>query len=692
MAGGEAPKFGNILPKEDGEQKVLMKCKSFGWDRQKTELEIRKHAAFQSKARRRGYNPFNKALGGPREHEEFEAWDDDNPIVKLFHRGNVLHIGYDIWAYSTLFWLLTGELYWWVMRNEYGVPVEIWVIPTHWMRLVTGRDGLPEAYAIQSPWGTLQYAPYDDVLPFYDHSPLSYYEGWGVTLMIAEWIDAYETMLRSRLAQNLNGGIPAFHVALSDEYVDPDEAMLNRYYSKWFSRFQGPENAGKPLITGPGVEVKALSISPVDMDYVATENQFRDMILSALGVPKGVVGLEPPSDTSAYAPQRAFLRFAVQPWLGMLSQRITHGLIRRTPNCDRGVCYWDDRVLDDPEQVSRERQGMFDRGMLTPNEGRTAEGYEPFPHGGDDPVLNQQIVPWGTGQQSQDNQDLEQSMDRAKRGQIELNPRADQKDTHPARAEDQFHQGEDAFDQADEQEPLIIDKDEEAPISADPLLRWHRTKDGHFEAAGNSGRWYLERTKQGYKLHRDGTQFDESRAVGLLKELAEKEEQKVAPQSIAAKSLRDLEEHPDFDQYDRMISNMLRERPRGIGELRSKLSNTQLVDAVVSGLLRHGMADDIDDGKGGTLYRLRKALGEGSGSSGGYLVGSQHAERIPAKPRKGIVSSPPSAPFVEPKEGVTMDDREKHNEEVSYLLKRLNCILGSNSGAGSNMVLGNGKH
>ena len=125
----------------------------------------------------------------------------------------------------------------------------------------------------------------------------------------------------------------------------------------------------------------------------------------------------------------------------------------------------------------------------------------------------------------------------------------------------------------------------------------------------------MERTKQGYKLHKDGEHFDESRAVGLLKELAEKEEQKLTPQ----------------------------ESPPVL---------------------------------------TAKALGEGAGSSGGYLVNSQQVERLPAE-AKGVDSSPPANPYLLA-EGVDLAARKDHNEEVTDLLKRRGLILGKN------MLLGSG--
>ena len=581
IAGGAGPKLGVLTAKDQGEEKVLCKCKSMGWNGRQSYAEVHKHRCVQNRIR-------HKALGGPQEHEEFEAWDAQHPIVSLFNLPNLLDCSYDLWAFTVMFFKLTGEAHWWVMRNVYGVPVEVWVIPTHWMRMVTGRDGMPEAYAIQSPWGTLQYAPYDDVLSFYDHSPLNRYEGWGVTLMINEWIDAYNAHVRARLAQYKNGAIPAFHVALSEEYVDPDEAMLNRYYSKWFARFQGEDNTGKPLITGPGVEIKPLGLSPVDMQYVEAENQMRDMILAAFLVPKGVLGLEPVSDVSAYAPQRAFARFAINPFLSFLGQRITHGLVRRTPNCEEGICFWDDHVVDDQESIRQDITLAMANGLRSVNECRTMQNQEPYPFGGDDPIVNGQILPWVSGEKPQEDLELEQSMHRAQQGQMAL-------DTN-----------------ASDDEPTIVDKEEEIEPSESPMLRWHKTRDGHQSARGQSGKWYIERTPDGYILHRDGNKHDEDKAIGVLKQIADDAEK------------------------------------------------------AIGGSVGSGSPSPIS---------APKAMGEGSGSAGGYLVTRDFGQRYVPNSTAHNGHSALDGADVTPPTGVSIESREQLGREVRELLKGIDRWL-----------------
>ena len=73
---------------------------------------------------------------------------------------------------------------------------------------------------------------------------------------------------------------------------------------------------------------------------------------------------------------------------------------------------------------------------------------------------------------------------------------------------------------------------------------------------------------------------------------------------IKASYREQMEAHPQLEWYETMLYNTIKQKPRSIGELRHQLSDTKLVDYVVSEMLRMGLIKDIDDPKrpGGTLY------------------------------------------------------------------------------------------
>lgn len=551
VAGSEAPHIGRIFAREiDGKGRI----------------------------KRKSWNPVKKALGGPKQHEEFEPYDDDHPIVQVFRRPNDHYVAYDLWAYHMLFKGLTGEAHWWVIRNRFRVPVEIWVIPTHWMRLETGRWGEPIQYAVQSPWGQLQYVPYEDVVSFRDHSPLNIYEGAALLQIGSEWIDSYEAQVRARLAMFKNGGAPSFHVLLGESYADPDEAFLARFYAKWMQRFQGENNWGKPVVTGPDVEVKTLGVAPDEIPFKDGEEMGRDEICALYGTPKGVLGIEPSTDVSAYAPQRQYVRFRINPELKYIGEIVTEKIVRATPNHEDGAFFFDDHVINDPEQQRADINMRWEKGAISPNQIRVLYGDEPWEHGGDDPVLNGAPVPWGTGKKDQEGTDLDRAL-RAQLGrqdgeQYGLDQLDDgtwtvnDADGHvlvgPFKTEELARVGMSKLQAKDAKEgdsdssaddghedidAPVIAGDDDPPVDKDiddgppaPLLRWYKTPHGDLEARGHR-KWRIERSKDRksgritYRLHLDEKPHDSAGALGILKEVAEKVEKDHARKALGESSM-----------------------------------------------------------------------------------------------------------------------------------------------------------
>lgn len=70
-------------------------------------------------------------------------------------------------------------------------------------------------------------------------------------------------------------------------------------------------------------------------------------------------------------------------------------------------------------------------------------------------------------------------------------------------------------------------------------------------------------------------------------------------------SLSDYESDPNYAAWKGQLKNSIKSRPRSIYELRKLFSKPQVVDAAVSALLREGAIEDVDDGKGGTIYKTK---------------------------------------------------------------------------------------
>ncbi|HVZ70425.1 MAG TPA: phage portal protein, partial [Rhizomicrobium sp.] len=145
--------------------------------------------------------------------------------------------------------------------------------------------------------------------------------------------------------------------------------------------YQGASNAGRPMVLEGGLDWRAMSYTPSDMDFGDTRANAAREIALAFGVPPMLLGI--PGDNT-YANYReanlAFWRQTVLPLVSRTAQDLTRWLAPRFAENLR-IGYDADSV----EALALERESVWDRignaNFLTQNEKRVAAGYSPVPDG-----------------------------------------------------------------------------------------------------------------------------------------------------------------------------------------------------------------------------------------------------------------------------------------------------------------------
>lgn len=380
----------------------------------------------------------SKSLSVIKPHEELEPLENWHPLRRLLDNPNSVDTMFDLLYESQLFQELCGVSYTWVVPNEYGVPCELWVIPSHWVWPKTGggRD-VPEVsyydanakddseylhplrgserlishYEVR-PWGGMGpagalYLPADQVIMERWKNPMDKVNGYSTLTAIAQWIDLEESISKSRWAQMINQARPELWIELGEGYEDPDSDRLERMYAQLGTRIQGEFNVGRPFVTPPGAKVTPLSFNPTEMAYFQSEEQVRDMILSAKGVPKTAAGVsQDMTFGSVLATLATMCENCINPRLTMRGQSLSKHLASRwdekTPswstltgrghggseNTRRVRVWWDNCVPADPAQVNSDLQTDATFYGLTPNELRALRGRAPYRLGGNNPIVN----------------------------------------------------------------------------------------------------------------------------------------------------------------------------------------------------------------------------------------------------------------------------------------------------------------
>ncbi|MDI6026525.1 phage portal protein [Corticibacterium sp. UT-5YL-CI-8] len=163
---------------------------------------------------------------------------------------------------------------------------------------------------------------------------------------------------------------------LSEDQYDRLKTELEQGYT-------GAHGAGRPLLLEGGLDWKAMSLSPKDMDFIEAKHSASRDIALALGVPPMLLGIPGDSTYSNYQEaNRAFYRLTVLPLVARTAKEFSAWL---GPVFQPGLRLWFD--ADRIEGLAVEREALWKRlgaaDFLTEDEKREAVGYQPLGLRGD---------------------------------------------------------------------------------------------------------------------------------------------------------------------------------------------------------------------------------------------------------------------------------------------------------------------
>jgi len=153
------------------------------------------------------------------------------------------------------------------------------------------------------------------------------------------------------------------------------EEQFQRIRAELEDAYQGARNAGRPMVLEGGLEWRAMSHSPSDMEFIEARNAAAREIALAFGVPPMLLGI--PGDNT-YANYReanlAFWRQSVLPLVGKTASALARWLGPRVGDGLR-LAYDSDAV----DALAPEREAVWARldaaTFLTRDEKRQAAGY-----------------------------------------------------------------------------------------------------------------------------------------------------------------------------------------------------------------------------------------------------------------------------------------------------------------------------
>jgi HK97 family phage portal protein len=280
--------------------------------------------------------------------------------------------------------LLAGNAYVEAVTLE-GSVRELYALRPDRMRVVPGPDGWPEAYEYAVAGRTLRFeqaAPLPPILHLAQFHPLDDHYGLSSIEPAAVAIDTHNAGSKWNKALLDNAARPSGALVYSTgEGAVLSDNQFERLKRELEQQYQGAVNAGRPLLLEGGLDWKAMSLSPKDMDFLEAKHTAAREIALAFGVPPMLLGIPGDNTFANYQEaNRVFWRGTVLPLASRIGASLSQwlqpafGEVRLAVDTDELPAL----AADQAAKWAQVTQAPF----LTLNEKRAMTGFGPV-EGGD---------------------------------------------------------------------------------------------------------------------------------------------------------------------------------------------------------------------------------------------------------------------------------------------------------------------
>ena len=308
---------------------------------------------------------------------------ENHPLLTLLARPNAREDGASLFERWYAFLQSAGNAYLETVTLD-GMPRELHVLRPDRVSVVPGTRGWPAAYdytvdgrATRIGYDTTGFLP---VLHLSLFHPLDDYYGLSPLAVAGTAVEVHNAGAAWSKALLDNAARPSGALIYKGPDAAPGltEEQFGRLKRELEDAYQGSANAGRPMVLEGGLDWKAMSMAPADMDFAATRAQAAREIALAFGVPPMLLGLPGDNTYSNYAEANLnFWRQTVLPLVGRSAAALTRWLAPRFGENLR-VGFDADAV----EALAEAREALWAKlnaaDFLTINEKRAAAGYGPF--------------------------------------------------------------------------------------------------------------------------------------------------------------------------------------------------------------------------------------------------------------------------------------------------------------------------
>jgi len=306
----------------------------------------------------------------PREIEE-------HPFLDMLWKVNPFETQYNFLFRTQANLDLTGNAYWYVAKNQLGVPAELWLLPTDKVTIVPSRSDVISHYELSNYKDTVNFDP-EEIIHLKYPNPADFF--YGASPLMAAMYAADINEFQHQYQRNMykNNAVPPFALKTDQKL---DERSFQRLRDGWHRRYGGADG-DKLAVLEAGLSIEKIGVSPSELDWMQTNRVTRDEIFAIYGIPASKLGLvEDVNRANAEANDYTFSANVLEPILTMYDETMTENIVGLY---DESLYVVHDSTIRtderDKAEISRIR---VEAGLTTPNEERELLGFDPI-EGGDE--------------------------------------------------------------------------------------------------------------------------------------------------------------------------------------------------------------------------------------------------------------------------------------------------------------------
>ena len=332
---------------------------------------------------------------------------DSHPLLDLLNNPSPNYGQVEFFQAVYAYLLISGNSY--VLQNgpETGEPQELYPLRPDRIRIAPASKGnLPTAYNYMLGGKVVETYQVDrktgqsKIKHIKLFNPLDDYYGLSPIMAASMDIDQHNLSNKHNVALLQNGARPSGAVVFKpkDETggdVQLTDSQRNQILNDLNQRFQGPNNAGRPMLLEGDFDWKSMGMSPKDMDFTSLKNFSARDIALVYGVPSQLVGVPDSQTYSNLAEARlALYTETVLPLMDRIQSDMNEWL---TPQFGDDLRLHYD--IDSIPAMAEQRRRVFEsvtsgvqNGILTRNEAREQLGYDTM-DGADELLVSATLMP-----------------------------------------------------------------------------------------------------------------------------------------------------------------------------------------------------------------------------------------------------------------------------------------------------------